>query len=253
MKANLTNTSILLPTFGRADDSTGDLGISPAAKILLPGNQDEVYFTLQGYFLLPDHPIITPTRRFIVIIPENDFDESELARRIWQLAEPGGVNIMLLSLSRLYKKDAYLRRRLAMLAAITEDKQVHVELKVAEEKTWVHAIRKIRKASDLLVCLDGYAPPIYRLSRKNLSNDLASSSGIPVFVLSGLKLGWHKFYLDLFREIAAWLSAIALMVSVFWLQVRLGELLSGSIYTFVMILIVLLEFAVLYFLNLLIG
>ena len=253
MKTNFAHTSILLPTSAREDSSVGDQLISPAARILLPGNGDDVFASLRGYFVLPDHPIITPTRRFVVVIPENEFNEVELAHRLWNLAEPGPINILLVTLAAAYRRDAYLRRRLATLAAITEDKKVRVRIEIAEERSWASVINRILRTGDLILCIRGQARRSFGIRSGDLGEHLSALLDAPVLVLSGFKLGWPKVYLNLFKETAGWLSAIMLLTSFLWLQIHIGEALNGGVYVLVMILLVFIEIALLYAINLLIG
>jgi hypothetical protein len=70
-------------------------------------------------------------RRLIVLVPNFELaQDAHLPQCVWQLASPGKVQVVSLAIARDYKLEMAARRRLTLLAAITRDEYVPVEIHV---------------------------------------------------------------------------------------------------------------------------
>src|SRR5689334_2075533 len=73
------------------------------------------------------HKPLPSAQRLVVLVPNVEVDEVELAYRIWSLASPRRLEVLFLSLVGEAREEAQARRRLARLAAITRDQGTRIE------------------------------------------------------------------------------------------------------------------------------
>ncbi len=197
--------------------------------------------TAGALLILADQPL-PPARRLIVLVPDTDVDESELATRIWSLASPRGLAVLYLGMIRDVRAESLTRRRLITLAAITRDDWAHVETRLEFEGQWVQVVRRIWEPGDLIVCHAEQALSGGNLKRRSLAQSLVAALNTPVYVLSG-------FYPELPTEqpkwlarLLAWLPPSGILVIFFALQVRMTQATWGWIQTALLCLSVIVEF-----------
>ena len=78
--------------------------------------------------------------RLLVLVPDLDLDEVDLARRVWSLAEPRSLPVLYLGMSAEPFRESLVRRRLATLAAITRDDRIQVNTRYLPVHKWLEAI-----------------------------------------------------------------------------------------------------------------
>ena len=125
-------------------------------------------------------------RRLIVLVPNAEIDQdAHLPQRIWQLASPGKTPVLYLTAAGDYELEMGARRRLSLLAAITRDKRVPVEIQVAHTSNWVQALKSIVQPGDLILSDAGLTARKGLFGSEALSDQLSRSLSVPVFLLSG--------------------------------------------------------------------
>jgi hypothetical protein len=248
MKANASLFPVFVSGSGRADETRASMAISA----LLPGLNNRNHPLSGDFLILPGKPVMSPTRRLVVLVPDNELDENDLARKVWRLAAPAALNVLFLSLSKDPVAEPYLRRRLATLAALTSDKQVRASARLVSERKWAKAVEIIWNPGDLLVC---YARPInpsrgFQRGRPGLQ--LARELNAPVYCLTELKLG-PALGRNWVKECLLWSVALVLLVAFGWLQFQVDRATDGWSSTLTLFLIVFVEIGIIYLLNDLIG
>jgi hypothetical protein len=94
---------------------------------------------------------ITSIQRLVVLAPQLDGGEAELAQRVWQLGSSGLHRVLYLALAENIREESSARRRLATLAALTRETQTQVETALSFEHDWLAAVNSVWHAGDLIV------------------------------------------------------------------------------------------------------
>lgn len=197
---------------------------------------------MAGALLIPGDQPLPPARRLVVLVPDTDVDESELATRIWSLASPRGLAVLYLGMIRDGRAESLTRRRLITLAAITRDDWAHVETRLEPEGNWIQIVRHIWEPGDLIVCHAEQALSGWSLKRKSLAQSLAAALNTPVYVLSGFYPGLPTEQPRWLARLLSWLPPLVLLVLFFMLQVRITWGTTGWIQTALLCLSVIVEF-----------
>jgi hypothetical protein len=191
---------------------------------LLPGSPHGETDTLTGdRLIVPDRIPLTPTRRLVVLIPDAEFDQKALAKRIWELASRPEVNVLYLSLSPGPNDLARTRRRLTDLASMTNYGHVKASIKVKVGRNWAQAVAEILHAGDLLVCMARHRATYRVLGRKTLGELLSTSFDAPVYLLGGSLAGPSRQRQKLLRAVLAWLLFFAVIAAFAGIQIWIDQ------------------------------
>ena len=191
--------------------------------------------------LIPEGASLPPAHRLLVLIPNLDVDEVELARRIWSLASPGGLEVLFLGMVRDDHEESRARRRLATLAAITRDNQTHVETQLQFGRHWLQVVRPVWKPGDLIVCHTEQTVLAWGLVRRSLDATLVSALNVPVYVLSGFYPETPSGQPNRIARLIYEAIPFAIMAGFFWIQVQIDQLARGWVNIALMCLSVLVE------------
>lgn len=200
---------------------------SPLAQLIVPADQP-----------------LPPARRLVVLIPDQDTDETELARRIWALASPRHLAVVYLGLTHDSLTEARARRRLATLAALTRDDWVAVQTRLAIDAQWAPAVTALWRSGDLVVChAEQYTPGgLGGLWRKPLAQTLASVLQAPVYLFSGFYPAQPVPTKKASAQILSWSIPLAILICFFLLQVQITQQVTGWLQTALLSASVALEF-----------
>jgi hypothetical protein len=195
-----------------------------------------------GALLIPADQPLPPAHRLVVLVPNVDVDESELAARIWSLASPRGLEVLFLSIFRSPETELRARRRLTLLAAITRDDWAHIETRLDLEGDWMRAVRHIWEPGDLVVCHAEQVLTGWGLRRRSLAKTIGSALNTPVYVLSGFYPELPTEQPNWLARLQAWLPPLVILVIFFMLQVRITQGMTGWVQTALLCLSVIVEF-----------
>jgi hypothetical protein len=195
-----------------------------------------------GALLFPADAPLPPARRLIVLVPEADVDEAELASRIWSLAAPRWLEVLFLGMYRGPESELRARRQLALLAAITRDERTRVDTRLEPGGDWPRAVRRIWQPGDLVVCHAEQALSGWDGGRKSLAQALMSALNTPVYVLSGFYPRLPTEQPNWLARLRAWLPPLAVLAIFITLQIRITQATTGWVQTALLCLSVVLEF-----------
>ncbi len=195
-----------------------------------------------GQLRLARSPVSTAVRRLLVLVPDEEVNESRLTQVIWLLAMPYNLEVLLVG--TVWQGDAaYTRRRLVSLATQVRDGRVQVETAVYPHKSWLKAIAQTWQPGDLIICHAQQRISIDGWRQQPLANWLLDVHSSPVYILNG-------FYAHLPLEtITLWgktLSVAVPLLTIFLfalLQAWIGHYRASWLYFPAMILSVLVEIA----------
>lgn len=225
------------------------------------GLEAKIRTTIPGYDLLPaveiredvllfpERPVITSSKRLVVLVPRGDISENALARRIWQLASTSGLGVLYLALSPDHEQIPYYRRRLADLAMMTSNDKLHAYTHVSDERDWFNVVRQILQPGDVLVCMANHMVSQNLVQRYRLGEELVRIGKAPVYMLGGMKIGPTPEWEFAYKEVAAWISSLLVIIAFFVLQASIDHSTSGQLSTILIILSIAAEFVLIFKVN----
>ena len=190
-------------------------------------------------------PLALSAHRLVVLIPDADTDESELAEHLWSIASAHGLAVLLISIFRDPRREPRARRRLATLAALLRDDTVLVETKLETGTDWPTAIRSTRREADILLCHAELHVLRWGFRRESLSRLLAREFNEPVYELSGFYPSLPLERTGPVSRVIAFGGAILIVAIFTMLEVLIHRTTKTSVYTLLMSLCVLVEYSLL--------
>jgi len=169
-----------------------------------------------GLFIAEGQGLIR-THRLVVLMPNLDINEADIAREIWKLAFPPGLAVLFLGLCPNVNEEPRVRRRLATVAALTRDIRVPVEVQLEFGRNWIRKLEAVLEAGDIVVC---HAEQQTGLWRQPLKLALARLN-IPTLTLKGFIPSMYKSPSTFLRESVFWLVSIAVLFVFFLFQIRI--------------------------------
>ena len=136
-------------------------------------------------------------KRLIVLVPDEGANGVDLARKVWALAAPCELQVVLLCLLGVEdhhdgigrdneSRESAARLRLATLASLVRDDHINVETSVVLSRKWVGAIRQLCQPGDIVLCCVEQTVPTTASGRQPMHQVLSWVLEVPVFVLTGL-------------------------------------------------------------------
>ena len=190
--------------------------------------------------VIVDSALPPTARRLVVLVPDQDIDEAELARRVWSMASPRGLGVLFLSLRHGDVEEPHLRLRLATLAAMTRDRRVHVDTHLRHERDWVQAVQNLWQTGDLVVCDAAQSLNEWN-GRRSLGLTLTSELKVPVCLLAGFHLQTPARRVNPLARLVYGIAPLIIIAGFFLIQVQLDRVSSGWAHTILMSISVLVE------------
>lgn len=160
---------------------------------------------------------LVSARRLIVLVPDWDVDEVEIARQVWELAVPLGLAVLFLGLCKDITEELSMHRRLATLASLTRDPRLSVETRLETGRHWVRKLKAILRSGDVIVCHAEQRMGIWHIpAHKALANLDA-----PIWTLEGIHPPMKSSAFAKIKEAIFWLVSIVIIVIFFWIQVSI--------------------------------
>lgn len=160
---------------------------------------------------------LVSAKRLIVLVPNWDVDEVEIARQVWKLAMPFGLAVLFLGLCTDITEELSMHRRLATLASLTRDPRLSVDTHLEVGRNWMRKLKAILHSGDVVVC---HAEQRVGLWRVPLREQL-SKLGAPIWALEGIHPPMKSSAFAKIKEAIFWLVSIVVIVVFFWLQVSI--------------------------------
>lgn len=192
-------------------------------------------------------------RRLVILIPDADTEETELAREIWAMAVRRELVVLLLGICSDVTGEARSRRRLATIASLARDKQVQVEMKLYPGDDWVQAVRKVHRYSDLVICQAEQQVALWGVQRQPLSQWLTTQLNEPVAMLEGFYPHIPPDFVNPAWRLLATIIPFVIFLGFTALQVLIHQLAQGSGYVPLLAFSVIVEYGLIglwnYFFN----
>lgn len=139
--------------------------------------------TAPGIFT--EDQLLPPSRRLIVILPDENIDIVSLPKRIWKLAAPDRRQVLLLIRPCREENEYYARMSLITLAAIIRDPRVVVQTQLILGQSIEQAVRQFAQPDDVLVCFEEHQVHS-ALKKHRLAEILARKTQNSIYTLKGV-------------------------------------------------------------------
>lgn len=165
-------------------------------------------------------PADNSQRRLMVLVSEADWDDAEFPQRIWSLAAPHGLPVVLLGKYSETADEARARRHLVSMGAAIRDDRVATQIQLHRGEAWIEQLQAIWQPGDLVIC--NRRPPLGWLQ---VPGSLSPGSGPPIIlhVLAGPEPpeGSRR---SLPLRLLSWGGILTILAGFLWVQVRLAQL-----------------------------
>jgi hypothetical protein len=188
---------------------------------------------------------IQPIKRLIVLVPDVEMDEVQIAREVWEMAAAPNLAVLLFSLCNDTSEELQIQRRLINLAALIRDPRITVESQIEYGKDWLRSVESVLDDGDVILC---HREQEVGWMHKPLVNVL-SVLHTPVWTLSGIYPKKSVAYPRWLVSAGFWVVAMAILAGFFYLQSQINMLPDGVAKNVMLCLSVLVEIGSLYFCN----
>lgn len=159
-------------------------------------------------------------RRLVVLVPNVDINEVQLAREVWEMALAPRIAVLLVSLCSDLSEESLIKRRLINLAALIRDPRIVVETHIEYGRNWVRGVKSVFVEGDVIVCHEEQSVGI----KHTPLTEVLRAVRAPVWTLSGYhptdlpsRSRWQS-------TVIFWGVAIAIMAGFFYLQVQVNQI-----------------------------
>jgi hypothetical protein len=204
--------------------------------------------------LLYDEGMTLPVvKRLVVLVPNQDIDVASFSRRIWSLAFPDRLDILLITLPPDPDYLLTAERRLTTIAAILRDPRLHIETQVFSSRSWLKIARQVWQPGDLLVCPAEQAIATGIGKRTPLAIALVSAFKAPVYRLKGFYQQPPASLPNWIKAIPYWIVILATIAGFFKFEAMVDASVKGWIGQVLLLVIVAIEIGLIYLWASLIG
>jgi hypothetical protein len=206
---------------------------------------DEIQIDSNSGIVVVHDSKILPVKRLVVLVPNVDMDDIQIARQVWEMASSARLAVILLSICADDSDELQLERKLTTLAALIRDPHVKVETHIEYSQNWRRGVKSILDDGDVILC---HAEQNVGLRHKPLVSVL-DVLPVPVWTLSGFYPSNVISHPRWLAELVFWLGAVAIVAGFFYLQIQINILPTGWVKSVVLALSVLAEFGSILALN----
>ena len=203
---------------------------------------------------LIDNSQLLTIKRLIVVVPNEDVDEAQLSRQIWNLASNYRLDVLLISLVADPQESNAVSRRLTTIAAMTRDSHFKVEKQIVFSNSWSKALRQYWQQMDMILCPAEVTMPNFLGKIVFLSQILSDRLKAPVYTFSGLyKLLQKKQRPAWLRKLPFWLGFLLIVSTSFYFEIDVDQIAHGWVGQILLVMVVIIEIGLIYFWTLIAG
>jgi len=192
-------------------------------------------------------------KRLVVLVPNQDIDVAPFSRRIWSLAFPDRLDILLITLPIDPDYLLTAERRLATIAAILRDPRLHIETKVFSSRSWLKIARQVWQPGDLLVCPAEQDISTGIGKHTPLGLALAATFKAPVYRLKGFYQQPKAGLPNWIKALPYWVILLTTIAGFFKFEATVDASVKGWVGRVLLLVIVAIEIGLIYLLTSLIG
>ncbi len=189
--------------------------------------------------------------RLVVLVPNQDFSEFWLGKRIWSLV-PHYARKKVLLVAQAPDKECQpeAQRRLIYLASIMSDTCFEITTQTSKGRNWINTLKGIVQPGDVIISPKGLAVKSWNHENTPLENRLVEALDMPVYVISGFCLPEEqqksrKFMFQAFF----WMVLIAIFAGGFVLEMDIGQTTTGWVRDVLFCIVLTFEIVLIYSWN----
>lgn len=203
--------------------------------------------------LFPGLPL-PDCKRLIVLAPITEIAEDlRLPQRVWQLASPGRVKVLYMARAEDYPSEMTARRHLSLLADVTRDKRVPVNIQMVSGLSWLAALRDIAQPGDIILSFSGQRVRKGVFGSEALCGQLGRCLSVPTYLLSGYDETHPKKASSLLRLTLAWGLLGLILAGFFALDAQVISQFTGTLQQVMLLLLICVEIGAIWSWNGLVG
>ena len=185
--------------------------------------------------------------RLLVLVPNDDLDESRYARKARMTAELLQAEIVFIGLVNSGETDAPIRRKLVTLTGIAGSEASPADFRVQQSSTWLDALDEISSAEDFILSPKELED---RGDLKKAHRDMRSAFAGRTYLVSGMILPSDKERLDMVaKTVLNWAGILAILAVGFFVEAGFDQQMGGFLKTFAEVLVLFLEVGILWWWN----
>lgn len=174
--------------------------------------------------------------RLVVLVPDRDTYGIELARRVWALAEPCELKVLLLCVpGQGASQEPTILLRLITLASQVRSERVQVDTCIEHGMSWSAAVSRHWHSGDLVICCAEQTVHTRGHGMQPLWQVLEYALGAPVFVLTGLYARHAAETTPRFGTYARWIVPLIMISILVLTETHMDSLATGFLHTLALI------------------
>jgi hypothetical protein len=205
--------------------------------------------------ILEQRAVVQPPRLVVVILDTEE--EALLAGRVLALAQPRLLPVVLVGIAPNTVDAARVRRKLATISAFLKraaaagegrgarQSSIQVEIRIEQGSDWIRGIKGLLGQNDILAC---YNEASVGLLQRPLADILSTSFSVPVYTFSGLYSAQPRRGSRL-SQAFSWAGSAAAIVGFLALQARIAISAQGWVQTTLLLVTLLAEVGLIWFIN----
>lgn len=220
----------------------------PAAQEDIPYETYEKYQQTDTLFLLPEEYQVSPFKRFLILLPNENFSAPDLFLALSRYTAPG---ISLLFVTRVTDPEIEpsVRRQVLILENMAHSSRLQSQSYCISEGSWSHVIQEMWRVGDLVICLEDHKVPSLLIGSTSIGRKIAAQLNVPVLIHRGIHTWEPAPFQKTIRDIMASVSFLVAILMFTLLEIKIDQALDGWAGRIVLILTVLVEFFFIWKIN----
>jgi hypothetical protein len=190
---------------------------------------------------------LTTSGKLLVLVPEDELDETRYARKARALAEAQKLNIRFIGLIQSQEMESQMRRKLVTLSGIAGSESVAADFMEIDSSSWVEIIRKESNSQDFILCPEEFNADSF-LNNENC--DLRVEMAGKIYLAPGMMPSERQERLErATRNVLNWIGILAIITVGFLLEVNFDRQTVGLARTLTEIIVFTAEIGILWWWN----
>lgn len=189
----------------------------------------------------------TKTGKLLVLVPEDELDETRYARKARQLAETYKLDIRFIGLNQSAEMESQIRRKLITLSGIAGTETIGSSFTMVEASSWLDVLKKEFLPGDRILCPSEFNTNSFYM--KESQETQAALAGKVHFVPGMLTSSDRERVEMVTRLILNWVGILAILAIGFFLEADFDRQTVGLVRTLAEITIFTGEIGILWWWN----
>lgn len=168
-------------------------------------------------------------KRLIVLLPDCLACNTDLARRIYQMADREALDVLYLVLVDHEENSLGIARCMATMKAITSANKLRVDVKLSKSGQWLETLRNTSDSGDVILCQEEQAFASGPFKTIPFSDFFSNQLNLPVRTISGFYHPFQDQATRWFFEVGSVVGFLVILALFTWLEINLDMVLDGTL------------------------